>query len=235
MTDTLIQTPVSWTTGAVAKVGPMMVVNPGRQIVDEDLADVGAGTGLNSPFLADLVASCATHERCGVSLFKALEAQTDNPAAKHSFHRFQQDAMDAVGAYDTLADAIGVPVNYASNPARMTEAMDTRLLSAFLLSGSADQLTIELKGIEAVLLASTMCVANASLLRRIAEGLGEGDAKAAMEQALAVVMPPAEEHLEWAANMQQEMVLSQVNSSFAQKATKAAETVVGKVRDVLGR
>ena len=62
MTDTMIQTPVTWDTGAVAKTGPMMVVNPERSVTDEDLVDVGAGSGLNGPFLADLIASCATHE-----------------------------------------------------------------------------------------------------------------------------------------------------------------------------
>jgi hypothetical protein len=128
-----------------------------------------------------------------------------------------------------------VPVNYASNPARMTEAMDTRLLSAFLLSGSADQLTIELKGVEAVLLASTMCVANASLLMTIGEGLGESEVRTAMLGTAEAVMPASQEHLEWAAGMQQQLVLTQANSSLAQKATQAAEAVVGKVRDVLGR
>lgn len=234
MTDT-IQTPVTWDTGATAKAGPMMVVNPERQITDEALAAVADGSGLNGPFVADLIASCTTHERCGVSLFKALEAQTNNPAAKHKFHQFQQDASTAVAAYEGLAEQLGIPVAYASHPARMTEAIDTRILSAFLLSGSADQLTVELKGVEAVLLASTLCVANASLIRTLGEGLGESDVRTALLGTAEAVMPASEEHLEWAVEMQQQMVLGQANSSLAQKATQAAEAVVGKVRDVLGR
>ena len=235
MTDTMIQTPVTWDTGAVAKTGPMMVVNPERSVTDEDLVDVGEGSGLNGPFLADLIASCATHERTGVSLFKSLEARTNNPAAKHRFNEFQSDAMEAALAYEALADDLGVPLRYASQPARMTEAIDTRMLSAFLLSGAADQMTLELKGIEAVLLSSTLCVANASLLSSIAEGLQDSPARTAMEAAVAKVLPPAEAHLEWAAEMQHTMVLGQANSTLAQKATEVVEGVVGKVRDVLGR
>ena len=179
MTDTMTQTPVTWTTGTVAKTGPMMTVNPEREIVDEDLAAVGEqdGVGLNGPFVADLIASCATHERCGVSLFKALEAQTNNPAAKHRFQEFGSDTIAAVEAYDTLAESLGVPVHYASPAARMTEAMDTHVLAAFLQSGGANQLTVELKGIEAVLLASTLCVANAALLQNVAESLPDSDTR----------------------------------------------------------
>jgi len=235
MSQTLIQTPATWATGTVAKAGPMMVVNPEREITDADLSEVAAGTGLNGRFVADMLAACATHERTGVSLYKSLEARTNNPTAKHRFNQFMSDAFEAAAAYDALAEELGVPVMYASPPARMTEAMDTRLMSAFLLSGSADQLTLELKGIEAVLVASTICVANASLLASLAEGIDEGPARTAMEETVAAVMPPSEEHLEWAATMQRQMVMTQANSSLAQKATEVAEAVVGKVRDVLGR
>jgi len=235
MSQTAIQTPATRATGTVAKAGPMMVVNPEREITDDDLADVAAGTGLNGRFVADMLAACATHERTGVSLYKSLEARTNNPAAKHRFNQFQKDSFDAAAAYDRLAEQLGIPVLYASPPARMTEAMDTRLLSAFLLSGSVDQPTLELKGIEAVLVASTICVANASLLASLAEGIDESPARTAMEETVAAVGPPSEEHLEWAATTQRQMVMAQASSAFVQKATEVAENVVGKVRDALGR
>jgi hypothetical protein len=234
MTDLI--TAVSWDTMATAKPGPMMVVHPERQVLDDDLTTVGEGSGLNGPFLADLVASCATHERTGASLFKALEAQTNNPMAQRRFSEFIDDAYQAVDAYDSLMARLGIPGHYASPAARMTEAIDTRLVSAFLLAGSADQMTVELKGIEAVLLASTICVANASLLRTIADGLDEGsDIRTALEETVAAVEPASQKHLEWAATMQHEMVLGAANSTLAHKAGQVAEAVVGKVRDVLGR
>ena len=236
MPDNELSTPITWNTAAVAKPGPTMVVHPDRLVADDQLSQVAAGTGLNGPFIADLLASCTTHERTGLNLFKALEARTNNQMAKHRFSQFQTDAVTAVGVLERLMEQLGVPLHYASPPARMTEAMDSKLLEAFLLTGSADDLTVELKGVEAVLLASTMCVANTALLRSIAEGLDEGsDARTAMETAVNTLMPVQEEHLEWAASMQQELVLAQAKSSMAQKAGAAAEAVVGKVRDVLGR
>ena len=228
-------TTVTWETMATAQPGPMMVVNPERQVTAAELADVAPGAGVNSPFLADVVASCATHERMGLNLFKTLESQTNNPTAKHRFHQFQDDAITAVATYDLLLERLGVPVHYASPPARMTEAMDASLVSAFLLSGSADQLTLELKGVEAVLLASTLCLANTGLLRNIGEAMDEGESRDAVLEACQALEPAQVEHLEWAAGMQQDLVMAQIRSGLAQKATAAAEAVVGKVRDVIGR
>jgi hypothetical protein len=228
-------TPVTWDTDATAMPGPMTVVHPERLVTDAELADVAPDSGVNVPFLADVVASCATHERMGLNLFKALEAQTDNPGAKRRFAQFQDDAITAVATYDLLMERLGIPVHYASRPARMTEALDAKIVSAFLLSGSVDQLTVELKGIEAVMLAATMCVANAALLRSIGESMDEGTSRDAVLEACQALEPAAVEHLEWAAGMQQELVLAQTRSGLAQKAAEAAEAVVGKVRDVIGR
>lgn len=234
-TDTTL-TAASWDTHAVAKPGPMMVVHPERAITDEQLAEVATGSGLNGPFVADLLASCATHERTGVSLFRSLEARTDNPMAKSKFNTFGDHALEAVRIYDQLLETVGVPVHYASPPARLTEAIDTRMMSAFLLTGAADQLTIELKGVEAVLLASTMCLANSGLLRSLAEGLDEGDpTREALLSAVERLEPVQWEHLEWALDMQRQMVSTQASSALAQKAGQAAESMVGKLRDAMGR
>lgn len=235
ITDHNAAAAATWDSGATAKPGPAMTVHPERAVTDDQLAEVAADAGLNSPFLADLLAACATHERCGVNLFTSLAARTDNPAAKHRFEKFRDDALSAVAAYDALLGQLGVPVHHASPAARMTEAMDTRLLSAFLLTGAADQMTIELKGVDAVLLASTMCVANSALMRSVAEAMDEGPSRTAVEQALEQIEPAQQEHLEWAANMQQQLVMAQVSSSTVQSVGAAAEAVVGKVRDVVGR
>src|SRR4051812_8824892 len=103
MTTSTIQTPATWDTGTVAKPGPMMVVNPERQVTDADFDTLKAATGLNAPFVGDLLASCATHERCGVSLFKTLEARTNNPMAKSRFKDFQKESLEAVAIWDRLA------------------------------------------------------------------------------------------------------------------------------------
>lgn len=116
----------------------------------------------------------------------------------------------------------------------MTEAVDQKLLEAFLLSGSADPLVLELKGAEAVLVASTLCLANTSLLANLAESLDEGSApRSAMEQAVAALRPPQEAHLEWAVRAQHLMVLTQAKSRLAQKAGALLEEVTGKLKSLL--
>ena len=66
--------------------------------------------------------------------------------------------------------------------------------------------------------------------------LPEGDeVRSAMDEAVAVLQPPAEEHLRWAATTQQTMVLTQARSKLAQTAGAVVETVAGKVEDLLGR
>jgi hypothetical protein len=226
-------TAVTWDTGATAKPGPMTVVNPQRAVTDDQLADVAAGTGLNGPFMADLLVSCAAHENMGVNLYKALGAQTQNPMAQKQFAKFRDDSATAVGVHEELMSQLGVPVGYISQVARMTEALDAKVLSAFLLSGSADPMTKEIKGVEASLLASTLCVANTSLLEQICEGLDEGEARNAMRTAIDQLAPVQAEHLEWAARMQHQMVLAQANSSRTQTAANLVETVVGKIKDAL--
>jgi hypothetical protein len=221
-------------TGATIKPGPMVVAAPARVITDDAHAGISQATGLNGPFVADLLASCVTHERCGVNLFRALGAQTQNPLHQATFRNFRADAGAAVDVYETLIGSLGGNIAYVSPPARMTEAVDQKLLEAFLLSGSADPLVLELKGAEAVLLASTLCLANTSLLAHLAESLDEGtEARTAMDQAVAALRPPQEAHLEWAVAAQHTMVLTQAKSRLAQRAGALLEEVTGKLKRLL--
>jgi hypothetical protein len=228
-------TAVTWPTGAVAAAGPAMSVHPERLVTDDMLSEVAADAGMNSAFLADVLAGFAAHERCGLNLFTSLAARTDNPAAKRRFEQLRDDAVEAVATYDTLLDTLGVPAHYASAPARMTEAIDTRLLSAFLLTGAADPMTIEMKGVEAVLITSTMCVTNSALLHCICDDMDEGPSRTAVESALATLEPVQHEHLDWAAGMLEQLTRTQASSRTVQTVGAAAEAVVGKVRDVIGR
>lgn len=226
-------TRVTKDTGATIKPGPMVVAGPDQVMTDEVLDRVAAGTGLNGPFVADFLASAATHENDGINLFRALAAMSANPVLQARYKQLQQEAAASVDAYEQLITDLGGQLGYISPPGRMTEAMDAKVLEAFLGSGSADLMTIELKGVEAVLLAATLCVANVSLLAAIADGVDDGDAKVAMLGAVAKLDGPAREHLEWAASMQQKMVLTQANSKLAQKAGAAMEGLVGRLKDAL--
>jgi hypothetical protein len=233
MTMTFPPTRVTKDTGATIKPGPMVTAAPELVLTDADFAGVAEGTGLNGPFLADFLASAATHENDGVNLFRALGHMTQNPVLQAQYRQFRQDCVTAVETYETLIAALGSRPKYVSPPGRMTEAMDQKMLEAFQAAGSADPLTLELKGVEATLLASTLCIANTSVLARIGEGLDEGAARTAIETAVAALSGPQQAHLEWAAQMQQTMLLTQVRSRLVQQVGSVVETVAGKIKDVL--
>lgn len=220
-------------TGTTIKPGPMLEASPEQVVTDADLSDVAAGTGLNGPFLADLLAAAAAHENDGKNLFQALGHMTANPALQARYKQFREESVVAVQTYEQLATQLGAPIRYISPAARMTEAMDAKLLEAFQLSGSADPLVLEQKGVEAVLLAATLCVANVSLFEHIAEGLPDGEAKAAFAEHLPPLAETGARHLVWAASNQRAMVTSQASSRLVQSALGAAETVVGKIKDAL--
>jgi hypothetical protein len=201
-------------------------------VTDDLFSEVGSDEGLNGPMVADLLSGMAAHENLGTNLFRMLARTSDNPALVKSFKKFEADAIAAVEAYRTLFEALGVPWRYISPAARMTEAIDGKLQEAFLLAGAADPVTVELKRVEAVLIASTMCVANTSLLANLAESLDDGPTRQALETAVATLEGPQAEHLEWAASTQQKMALGQARSELVQKGAMAAEAAVGKVKDV---
>lgn len=150
-----------------------------------------------------------------------------------AFKQFEADAVAAVEVHRRLGEALGVPWRYASPAARMTEAIDAKLQESFLLAGAADPVTVELKRVEAVLLASTLCVSNTAILKALAAGLEEGPTRRALEEAVAELEPVQTAHLEWAAERQQDMTIAQARSALAQKGAMAAETVVGAAKDVV--
>ena len=220
-------------TGTTIKLGPMLEARPELVVTDADLGEVAPGTGLNGPFLADLLASAAAHENDGKNLFQALGHMTANPVLQAKFKQFREDSVAAVATYEELATRLGAPIRYISPPARMTEAMDAKLLEAFTLGGSADPLVLELKGVEAVLLAATLCVANVSLFEHIAAGLPDGEAKTAFAELLPVLADAGARHLVWAASTQRTMVTSQAGSTLVQTALGVAEDVVGRIKEAL--
>lgn len=220
-------------TGATVKPGPMIVAEAPRVKTDEQLASVAADSGLNGPFIADLLSSAVTHERMGVNLFRFLKAQTNNPVLGAKYGQLREESERCVDAYEELITALGGDVVYASPPARMTEGMDQHLISSFLASGSADALVQELKGVEAVLLGATLCVANTELVARLAQEAKDGPSKQAMLRAVTLLLPAQQEHVRWARETQQTMVVTQAKHPLAQKVGQVAEAVVGKIKDVL--
>ena len=184
-------------TGTTLKPGPMTVAPPERTVVEAPLPVVEATTSLNAGFLADVLASCVTHERMGVNLFRFLVANTNNPMLQPSYTRFRGEAEVSVDAWEQLITRLGGSPALVSPSGRMTEGVDQKVIESFLAMGSADPLTMELKGVEAVLLSSTLCVANVGMVEALAASLPDGDqVRSAMDEAVTVLQPPAEEHLQ---------------------------------------
>lgn len=219
--------------GATVKPGPMVSAAPAQTVGDEALAGVAPGSGLNAPFVADVLSMSVTHERDGVQLYTALGALTANPMLSGAFRGFRQDTLRCVEVYETLIARAGGSSLYASPAARMTEAMDGQLLQTFLASGSADPLTLDMAMVDAVLTATMVCVANTELLFDLAGAADEGDAKTAMLEAAGQLGPAQRERLEWARDTRRTMAMAQASHPMVQKAARAVEGVVAKVKDTI--
>jgi hypothetical protein len=224
---------VTFLTGATVKPGPMVTAVPDFIIQDDDLAGFAAGSGLNSPFVADVLGAAIAHERDGVNLFRMLAATSNNPALIKKFGGLADEAMQASKVWAQLIVDLGGNPNYVSPPGRMTETMDAKIVESFLGAGSADPLTLEMAGVQATLAAATLCVAFVDALATLA-GEAEGDAANKMQDAAAVLTPTAADHVAWAAKQMSTMVTTFGKHGMAQKVGQAAEKMVGKLKDALG-
>jgi hypothetical protein len=220
-------------TGATLKPGPMLVVVPDLLVEDAQLADFAADSGLNGPFLADVLSVGVTHQRCGMNLLRMLAANSDNPLTKPQVAAMRGQQEASIDAYEALITQLGGNPQYASPAARMTEILDSKIVEAFSLSGSADPLTRELKSVEAILLAATCSVANVDLLQALSDDADEGQSKTALTTAVGALAGPAAEQAEWARTTMLKLSTTQAKHPVVQKVAQAAESAIGAVKNAL--
>ncbi|HZG94967.1 MAG TPA: hypothetical protein VEZ46_09655 [Mycobacteriales bacterium] len=110
----MVTTILTHDTGGMLKPGPMLTVAPDREQTDDALSGVAAGSGLNAPFVADLLSACLMHERMGVPLFRSLGAMTANPALQPMFAQYRQETEQAVAVWEQLVTSIGGDPQYVS-------------------------------------------------------------------------------------------------------------------------
>src|ERR671910_789444 len=123
-------------TGARSKPEHMTYVDPAHTMrPDEDEAFL-ANTGLNGPFVADLLSDMLAHERCGAQLYRSVAGRTHNPMLQRKYEDFGEETLTHVGILVGLLE------------------------STFLLGGSVDLMTQELVMLDAVLLAEAKDHAN---------------------------------------------------------------------------
>jgi hypothetical protein len=221
---------VTAATGAIIKCGPMVTAPPEAVTNDAELDQVG--DSLNGPFVADLFAACITHERGGVNLFRMLGATTKNPMLQAQYAKMAGESQRAAEIWARLIRGVGGNEQYVSPPARLTETMDNKMVEAFQGMDSADPLSQEMAGVQATLMASALCVANAELLTKLGQNAkGEtGQGLLATGEKLTAM---AAEHRDWAVQMMSTMAITQAKHPVAQKAGQAMEKGFGKIKDAL--
>src|SRR5437868_5692978 len=88
--------------GATTKPLQMVYVEEPQQTTDEELDALFAGTGLNGAFIADVLSSMLTHERCGRHLYRAVEGRTNNPVLRAKYREFGRETERHVEILEQL-------------------------------------------------------------------------------------------------------------------------------------
>lgn len=215
--------------GARSVPQEMTLPDPVRQFPErESFLD---GSGLNGPFVADLLSDMLCHERCGVHLYRSVAGRTNNPVLKQRYEHFGNETLEHVEILETLIGRLGGDPMYVSPAARATERADAGLLeSTFLLAGSVDLMTQELVMLDAVMLAEAKDHANWSGLSKMVDMLPEGDVRARVREAVARVEPQEDEHLGWAQDMRHKMVAMQASSAAMTSVAAKAEEAVARIK-----
>ena len=177
-------------TGARSVPWTMTYVDPARQLPPDEHDTFLAGTGLNGPFVADLLSDMTAHERCGAALYRSVRGALQQPGPEAEVQALRHQTVEHVEILEELVTRLGGDPGYVSPAARATERTGIALLeSTFLLGGSVDLMTAELVMLDAVLLAEAMDHANWSGLAQLADGLPEGEVRDAVRAAVDAVEP----------------------------------------------
>jgi rubrerythrin len=199
-------------TGAKTMPIGMTVAPPESQMTGSELTGFAAGANVNSIFLANLLSAFTVHERCGVHLYRTAAGMTQFPEWRDKYEEFLAQTEDHVRILSELIGELGGDPMYVSPQARMTEFQDTKLMEPALLSGSVDNLTMELAVLEAVLLAERKDQANWKLLRLLADQLPDSVPAQAIRRAIEQVEAQEDEHVRWAQQSWQQAALAQITA-----------------------
>lgn len=218
-------------TGATTQPSGLVFVEPGCDATDRPTADPMPDSGLNGPFIADLLSAALTHERCGVHLYRSASARSVNPILKRKYEEFEGETFHHVEILEEVIAAMGGDPQYVSPMARAVEGMNSHLLEAtYTLNGSIDVMAQEMVLLDAVLLAETIDHANWSNLGQLVDAMPEGPARTALSGAVARVEDQEDEHLRWATETKARLVLMQAKGPIATKVASTAEELMAKVK-----
>jgi hypothetical protein len=218
-------------TGARAVPVGMTHVDPAQVLLPTEHEAFLDGTGLNGPFVADLLSDMTAHERGGAALYRSVGGRTNNPVLKQKYAQFGNQTVEHVEVLETLVSRLGGDPGYVSPSARATEKAGLGLVeSTYLLGGSVDLMTQELVMLDAVLLAEAKDHANWSGLAQLVDVMPEGEVRDAVREAVERVEPEEDEHFGWAQDMREKLISAQVRSGAVQSMTAKAEEMVARVQ-----
>ena len=204
-----ITTVTRMTGGKTTPIG-MTVAPPERRMGLSDLDGFGVDEELEGIFLANFMSAFATHERCGVHLYRMAAGLTQIPEWREKYMEFEDHTKDHLRVLERLIERLGGDPMYVSPQARMAEFVATKLMEPILLEGSVDPLTLELTLLEAVTLAERKRRLNWKLIRELADQMRETISKQAMQEAVEQVESDQDEHVRWAETAWLRMVMAQV-------------------------
>lgn len=214
-------------TGATAKPGPMVAVDPARATRDEVLSSFLATVDVNGPFMADLLSDMLAHERCGAALYRSVAGRTYSTQLEARYVEFGNETLEHVETLEALVTELGGNPNYVSPPARATEKSGTGLVEAtFLLGGSLDLVTREHVMLEAVFLAEAKDQANWEELAQLAHKLPAGPEQEALVSATGVVKAQEDEHLLWAKETRAALVSLQATGPAIDKSQATDDELI---------
>ena len=193
--------------GALTLPTLMTVAAPEQQIAVDQLQKLGAKENLNGLLLANLLSAFTQLERDAVHLYRCVAEKTRFDAWRSRYAEFGKESEDHVRIYEELISKLGGNPRYVSPNARMCEYKDTKLMEPILLSGSVDEVTLELTCLEAVITAENQCHANWELLDELADTITDTSLKGAIQDAVKQVMPQEDAHLKWAKSTWQQTVI----------------------------
>jgi rubrerythrin len=200
-------------TGGLTVVTDMTFVAPEQGMPEEELAGFLPGTGLDGPFMADLLSQFLAHEQAGFHLYRVVAGLTQDEELRARYEEFGAQTESHIRILEDLIAQVGGRPGYVSPAARLTETADGKLVEAVvLLAGSADVMTRELAMLEAVILAETKDHADWSLLATLTERLPAGDVKQAFATAVQEVEPQEDDHVGWATSTWEQMVLARATA-----------------------
>jgi len=208
----------------------MTYVDPSQLVIDTPPAL--EGSGLNAPFLMDVLSAMLAHERGGAALYRAVAARSLNPVLQRQYRHFGEETVEHVSILEMLVANAGGDPMYVSPSARATERAGNSVIeTTFMCSGSIDLMTAELVMLEAVILAEVKDHSNWSMLSQLVPKLPES-LRTSFADATARVEQQEEEHLSWAKDMRSKMITLQIQSGAMQKAGVAAEEMMAKIKSL---